>query len=82
MQQSSAATGLERISHAGMGTGVGTGTSYVFDATGGTGIVAYVVDTGILVSHSEFGGRATFGANFLNTVVSFLVSSRRVVVEC
>ena len=27
-------------------------------------ITAYVIDTGILTSHQEFGGRATWGANF------------------
>ncbi|GJC84351.1 alkaline protease 1 [Colletotrichum liriopes] len=36
--------------------------------TGGDGITAYIVDTGILTTHSEFQGRATFGANFINSV--------------
>ena len=38
---------------------------YVFDTTGGEGITAYVVDTGILTTHVEFQDRATFGANFV-----------------
>ena len=63
LSQSNATTGLARISHAAAGN-----STYVFDSTAGAGIVAYVVDTGILVTHSEFQGRATFGANFANTV--------------
>ncbi|WP_329108760.1 S8 family peptidase [Micromonospora sp. NBC_01699] len=27
----------------------------------GSGVVAYIIDTGIRISHSEFGGRATYG---------------------
>lgn len=63
LSQANATTGLARISHVAAGS-----TNYIFDSTGGAGIVAYVVDTGILVTHSEFEGRATFGANFANTV--------------
>jgi subtilisin family serine protease len=63
--QGPATSGLARISHADAGEG-----SYVFDSTAGQGITAFVVDTGILVSHSEFQGRATFAANFVNDVVS------------
>lgn len=44
----------------------GTAGGYIFDTTGGQGITAYVVDTGILTTHTEFQGRATFGANFVN----------------
>jgi subtilisin family serine protease len=62
LSQANATTGLARISHA-----AGGSTNYVFDSSAGAGIVAYVVDTGILVTHSEFEGRATFGANFANT---------------
>lgn len=29
--------------------------------------VAYIIDTGILVTHPDFGSRATFGANFADT---------------
>lgn len=32
----------------------------------GTGVHAYIIDTGIRTSHSEFGGRATLDANFIN----------------
>ncbi|TVY16665.1 Subtilisin-like protease 2 [Lachnellula arida] len=63
VQQATAPAGLNRLSHAAVG-----GSSYVFDDSAGVGITAYVVDTGIRTSHSEFGGRATFAANFVNTV--------------
>ena len=36
--------------------------SYTYNATG-TGVNVYVVDTGIRVSHSEFGGRASIGTD-------------------
>ena len=63
LSQTNATPGLARISHQAAGN-----STYVFDSTAGAGITAYVVDTGILVSHSEFQGRATFGANFANDV--------------
>lgn len=36
--------------------------SYSYDTTG-TGVKAYVVDSGILATHTDFGGRVTSGAN-------------------
>jgi subtilisin family serine protease len=63
--QGSATTGLSRLSHARVGS-----RGYVFDDTAGEGITAYVVDTGIRVTHSEFEGRAVWGENFVNEVVS------------
>ncbi|KAL2074651.1 hypothetical protein VTL71DRAFT_8430 [Oculimacula yallundae] len=63
VSQPAAPAGLRRISHAAAGE-----TGYVFDNTAGAGIVAYIVDTGIRTTHQEFGGRASFGANFVNTV--------------
>ncbi|EXF75682.1 hypothetical protein COL5a_003757 [Colletotrichum fioriniae] len=63
VSQTNAPPGLVRMSHAAAGE-----AGYVFDQTGGDGITAYIVDTGILTTHSEFQGRATFGANFINSV--------------
>lgn len=63
--QTNAPPGLVRLSHARP-----NGVNYVFDNSGGNGITAYIVDTGILVTHEEFAGRAVFGANFVNNVVS------------
>lgn len=57
--QTNAPVGLERLSASGPGN-----NNYVFDSTAGEGITVYVVDTGIRISHSEFEGRATQGANF------------------
>ncbi|TVY24127.1 Subtilisin-like protease [Lachnellula hyalina] len=63
IQQATAPAGLNRLSHTAVGS-----TNYVFDDSAGAGVTAYVLDTGIRTSHSEFGGRATFAANFVNTV--------------
>lgn len=38
-------------------------TEYVYDETAGEGTTAYVIDTGIRLSHDEFEGRASFGFN-------------------
>ncbi|KAE9378630.1 putative subtilisin-like protease [Stipitochalara longipes BDJ] len=62
VSQASAPAGLRRISHAAAGS-----TGYVFDNSSGSGIVAYIVDTGIKLTHTEFAGRATWGANLVNT---------------
>ncbi|KAI1433488.1 protease [Xylaria sp. CBS 124048] len=59
--QVNAPPGLVRLSHAKAG-----GASYVFDDTAGTGITAYVVDTGILTTHVEFQGRAEMVFNAVN----------------
>ncbi|KAF9540940.1 hypothetical protein EC957_003629 [Mortierella hygrophila] len=39
---------------------------YYYNDLAGSGVTAYVVDTGVYTAHSEFGGRATFGANFIS----------------
>ncbi|KAI1297109.1 hypothetical protein EDD11_007233 [Mortierella claussenii] len=39
---------------------------YLYNDAAGQGITAYVVDTGVYAAHSDFGGRATFGANFVS----------------
>lgn len=62
--QTNAPPGLQRLSEAKPGA-----QSYVFDDSAGAGITAYVVDTGVRVTHTEFEGRATFAANFVNNVV-------------
>ncbi|KAJ4366628.1 hypothetical protein N0V95_000129 [Ascochyta clinopodiicola] len=38
-------------------------TEYVYDSSAGSGTTAYVFDTGIRLTHSEFQGRARFGIN-------------------
>ncbi|KAF8062716.1 hypothetical protein HT031_004046 [Scenedesmus sp. PABB004] len=42
--------------------------SYAYDATAGAGVTVWVVDTGIRTSHTDFGGRARWGANFIDAI--------------
>jgi subtilisin family serine protease len=59
--QTGAPYGLGRISHKDKGT-----TTYIYDSTAGSGATVYVVDTGVYAAHSQFGGRASMGANFVS----------------
>ncbi|KAK3307784.1 peptidase S8/S53 domain-containing protein [Chaetomium strumarium] len=59
VSQSSAPWGIARISHKSRGS-----TTYVYDDSAGAGTCSYVIDTGIYTAHSQFGGRATFLANY------------------
>lgn len=54
--QSDATWGLGTVSHRSPGS-----NEYVYDTNAGSGTFAYVVDTGIRVTHQEFEGRATAG---------------------
>jgi subtilisin family serine protease len=54
--QSPATWGLDRIDQ----RSLPLGGSYIYTPTG-AGVRAYIVDTGILTSHTNFGGRATVG---------------------
>ncbi|KAF9343455.1 hypothetical protein BGX26_005694 [Mortierella sp. AD094] len=38
---------------------------YLYNNAAGQGVTAYVIDTGVYTAHTEFGGRATLGANFV-----------------
>lgn len=59
--QTGAPYGLARLANRNPGT-----TSYIYDSTAGSGVTVFVVDTGIYIDHSQFGGRATWGANFVS----------------
>ncbi|PRT56464.1 Cerevisin [Wickerhamiella sorbophila] len=52
--------GLARVSHR-KALSLGTFNKYLYDAEGGEGVTAYVVDTGIYIDHEDFEGRATWG---------------------
>ena len=59
--QTGATWGLDRIDQADLPLD----SQYTY-TDNGTGVTAYIVDTGILTSHSNFGGRASGGADFIN----------------
>lgn len=62
--------GLSRISHK---QAQDSNYAYVRETVGKYPTVAYVVDSGIRTTHSEFGGRAVWGANFADTTNSDLL---------
>lgn len=61
--QANATSGLSRLSSAAAG-----GTTYTFDDSAGQGVTAFIVDTGVMVNHTELGGRATFAFNSADNV--------------
>lgn len=61
MTQSGAAWGLDRIDQ----RALPLSTSFTYDASG-TGVTAYIIDTGIRVTHTEFGGRAISGWDYVS----------------
>ncbi|OAQ79585.1 peptidase S8, subtilisin-related protein [Purpureocillium lilacinum] len=61
IEQPNAPWGLVRISHRQR-----VGTSYVYDDSAGLGTCAYIIDTGVDVTHPEFGNRAQVLKSFVN----------------
>ena len=59
--QSPATWGLDRIDQRNRPLS----NSYTYDRTG-SGVTAYIIDTGIRASHTQFGGRVTPGATAIN----------------
>jgi subtilisin family serine protease len=51
-QSSAPSWGLARISHKEKGA-----TDYVYDSSAGAGTFAYVIDTGVHITHNQFEGR-------------------------
>ncbi|KAF9586653.1 hypothetical protein BGW38_000027 [Lunasporangiospora selenospora] len=60
-QTSPPSWGLPRVSQ----RNLNTNAPYYYQDQAGSGVTAYVIDTGINTGHIEFGGRATMGANFI-----------------
>jgi subtilisin family serine protease len=59
--QTSPPWGLDRLDQ----RGATVDGAYSYDATG-TGVTVYVVDSGVRMSHRDFGGRATSGYDFVD----------------
>ncbi|KAI0975696.1 peptidase S8/S53 domain-containing protein [Xylaria arbuscula] len=59
VSQDNAPYGIARISHRNNGD-----LSYIRDDSDGDGTCVYIIDTGIKVDHPDFGGRASWAANF------------------
>jgi len=65
--QTNAPWGLQRITQDGKLSNQNSGATtftYTYDDHAGEGVDVYVVDTGVYTQHSEFGGRARWGATF------------------
>lgn len=60
--QSSAPWGLDRIDQASLPL---SGT-YTYPDTAGSGVTAYVIDTGVRITHSQISGRASYGYDFVD----------------
>jgi len=61
--QSNAVWNLNRLTSTSIVNGNGP---FNYDDAAGAGVAIYIIDTGILLTHVDFGGRATFGANFVD----------------
>ena len=59
--QSPATWGLDRIDQ----HNLPLNNAYTYNVTG-TGVTAYIIDTGIRITHTQFGGRATYGYDFVD----------------
>lgn len=63
VRQSPTTTGLARLS-----AGAAGATEYIFDDSAGQGIMAFIVDTGVMANHTEFEGRAVQAFNAVNNI--------------
>jgi len=59
--QSPATWGLDRIDQ----RKLPLNNAYTYNYTG-SGVTAYIIDTGIRISHTQFGGRASYGYDFVD----------------
>ncbi|MEV6963118.1 S8 family serine peptidase [Streptomyces sp. NPDC051207] len=56
-QPSPPSWGLDRIDQ----RSLPLNSSYTYPDTAGQGVTAYIIDTGVRITHSDFGGRASYG---------------------
>jgi subtilisin family serine protease len=61
-QQNPPSWGLARVGIVGCPSGR---TFFEYHTSAGAGVRAYILDTGIRITHNEFEGRAQYGANFI-----------------
>jgi len=61
--QSNAVWGIDRIGE----VQLNLDGLYDYESNAGSGVDAYIIDTGIMISHNDFGGRAVWGKNFVDT---------------
>jgi len=64
LTQTGATWGIDRVDQ----TVLPLNTTYRYFQSAGAGVTAYIIDTGVFITHNEFGGRAKFGANFAGGV--------------
>jgi len=62
-QQTGATWGLNRIAD----QEIYLDGTYDYNSVAGSGVDSYVIDTGINIKHTDFGGRAIWGNNFIDT---------------
>ncbi|NNN33122.1 S8 family peptidase [Streptomyces sp. S3(2020)] len=55
--QTSPTWGLDRIDQADLPLD----SSYTYPSSAGSGVTAYIIDTGVRITHTDFGGRASYG---------------------
>jgi len=67
-QDNSPAWGIARVSHYGAIPTDGLDSFYWNSGQAGSGVFVYVIDTGIRITHVEFGGRAVWGTNTIDNV--------------
>jgi len=62
-EQTNAVWGLDRIDE----KEIFLNGDYTYTSVAGAGVDSYIVDTGIRITHQDFGGRAIWGANFVDS---------------
>ena len=62
VQRNPPSWGLDRLDQ----PGLPLSRSYTSPTSGGSGVTVYVIDTGIRITHKDFGGRASYGWDFVD----------------